>query len=413
MRDIYKILNNADPEQVVPENMEKVDLSESEQESVFQYVTSHAISGKNNGKKRWFKNTAAAIVIICCIGAVSVPVTAAIGYYINSYINENTNNNYREEVQKEAEVKTAESDGTFSTEDVKVELMEVSRVDDDYRVTCRVTFPETADLTELKEECEQVSSEGKDLILGVDAINENVLIDGDNLDEKLPFETGEANRCLGYALCLDISFEKNVMIQKIEVKFDEEFLARTGEEHTLTVCYKDFKLDDQIIKGQWSCDYDLSGDSYEQDAPVTVAMNLSGETLEGEIFTLDAYAVTPNGITLYGTEKRQSATAYEYPCSAATGRVLAWDNLGNYYLLYGHVFGYDENSDGLQQYVYNIYGGASATINADRTYLTEWDPNATQVTVALQQVIDSWDENGKYVGTEYELISEEFTIPLK
>lgn len=43
----------------------------------------------------------------------------------------------------------------------------------------------------------------------------------------------------------------------------------------------------------------------------------------------------------------------------------------------------------------------------------KWNPDATQVTVALQQVIDSWGENGKYIGTEYELISDEFTISLK
>lgn len=411
MSDIYKILNNADPERAIPEKMEKVNLSQTEQENIFRYVTSKDNPAKQNKSRYWFKNTAAAAAIICCIGVASVSVTAAINYYVNG----NTNRNYRDTVQKEAEVKTVESDGIFSAEDIKVELLEVSRVDDDYRITCRVTFPETADLTELKAECEQVSAEGNDLILGVDAIKENILIDGRSLDEKISSGAETGNFSLGYALCTHIDFEKNVMVQKIDLKFDGDYIEENGGAHMLTVRYQDFVLSDQIVKGEWNCYYEMSENSYEQDTPVTVAMNLSGETLEGDLFTLKAYAVTPNGITLYGTQKLHEPTEdeYQYPCSVATGRILAYDDLGNYYLMYPRIFDYDVNSDRVQQCVYNIYDGAFATINADREYLTEWDSDAAQITVALQQVIDSWDENGQYTGAEYELISEEFTIPLK
>ncbi len=409
MKDIYEILNSADPNRAVPEDMEKIQLSESEQESVFQYVTAHS-GPEAEGRKKWFQSTAAAaVVVICCIGAVTIPVAAAISHYMNG----NTNSNYREIIQKEAVVKEGASEGEFSAKDVKVELMEVSRVDDDYRITCRVEFPETADLTELKAECEQMSSEGRDLITCVDAINEMILVDGDDLDTELPAELGGPNRCLGLALCTDISFEGNVMLQKIELQLDENYLAWTGEEHTFTVCYRDFKLGDQVIEGEWNCDYDVSGSAYEQDMPITVAMNLSGETLEGDVYTLDAYAVTPNGITLYGTQKQHETVEYEYPCSMATARVLAWDDLGNYYLMYARFPEYNADSSEVQQCVFYIYDGVQATVLADRPYLTEWDQNASQVTIALQQVIDSWDEKGTYLGTEYELISEPFTIQLK
>jgi len=63
----------------------------------------------------------------------------------------------------------------------------------------------------------------------------------------------------------------------------------------------------------------------------------------------------------------------------------------------------------------NIYDGSNGSLDGqeNRDYKLAWDENASTVTFAMEKKTDKWDaETKEFVGADYELVSEPYTVEL-
>ena len=200
-----------------------------------------------------------------------------------------------------------------------------------------------------------------------------------------------------------------------------------------------------MIKGEWKYEYDFLASAYTNKEIVKQSMKVlegtTTATIENYSYSIDQYALTQNGVVFYGTESMvwfHSDEWYEqfsnYPHSIALVRLHITDNLGNEYLMYPSaqegafdILGLDDEnySPELEEILHNkyenqildfpcefsLYDGPAIYNEPEKHYLTEWYPDATEITIVLQQevtVANSKTDLESY----YENISEERTISL-
>ena len=97
-------------------------------------------------------------------------------------------------------------------------------------------------------------------------------------------------------------------------------------------------------------------------------------------------------------------------------RIVAWDDLGNYYLMYGRSKDYNIDDSTIPYHKrFTIYDGSNGSLDGqeNRDYKLVWDENASTVTFAMEKKTDKWDaETRKFVGADYEFVSEPYTVEL-
>ncbi|SNU08611.1 hypothetical protein SAMN06297422_11944 [Lachnospiraceae bacterium] len=174
----------------------------------------------------------------------------------------------------------------------------------------------------------------------------------------------------------------------------------------------------------------LEGNYEESDRELISVNGGSGEyTLDGiyEYMSIDSYSMGATGLQFHGTtickddwdiiNKTCEEQGIEY-CGFL--RIKAWDDLGNTYLMYMC----NEPGDGsekdtpygkapVDRFFAPLYDNAIALETFSKetgiTYSSEWADGISQITFAIEKVIDMDDADGKST-TTVELVSEPVTI---
>ena len=383
MKDIYELLNNVDEEKIISENVERVELTDMEKMQIMRNVKKQ--SRNKNRRISVFKKTAAVIALVLCIGVGGTTVGAA----VMNYFNDNTKYDYKEDVDIQ---------GTM--EGVTITVSNISRVDRDIVMDCRFDFDE--DTKALQEASAQWLSEGRNAV-GLD-IFKNTLVYFDGVEIAQAETTGGQGAGL---IIKNITFEDYAMNMQIEFMMWEDSVA--AKDHHIVIHFADLNVGDRTIEGEWEYAYDVEADNYDEEIE-RAEVNISGTDGFAETLNINQYAVTPNGLRLYGT------ATYDVD---GTLRVLAWDDLGNYYLMYKRsaVKGgmKEEMFHGVPyDVVLNLYDGVYATdpVLANRDYKTRWDPDATEITFAIEKETAVWNDEMVWIGNEYEIVSDTVTVRL-
>lgn len=431
MKDMYELLNNVEQDL---DDIERVDLSDFEKKRIFESVCKN----KKSNRRGW-KQIAAAIALICIVG-VSVPVTAS----VLARMSENTHDNYKEEVSEEllSEAATSGEEAVTTAnnklEDVKIEVLRVSRYKDEIDIVCKLTFERNID--EMMKYLDDYRKTYDDIWHS--KVFENSYVFVNDIDTRIEtFEDYSFNPLSTRSIIH--SRENNTIIQEIQVSgFDD---VDEMKDYHIILGFKDLVIGNDVIKGEWKYEYDLLAAAYTNKEIVKQSIKaLEGTTTatsENYSYSIDQYALTQNGVVFYGTMSMvwfHSDEWYEqlrnYPRSDALVRLHITDNLGNEYLMYPRIPGGayailgldDENySPELEEILHNkyenqildfpcefsLYDGSAIYNELEKHYLTEWHPDATEITIVLQQELTVWDSKTSFK-TSYEPISEECTISL-
>ncbi len=428
MKDIYELLNDVDENEVWKEDIERVDLSEIEKKRIYKKLTSH--KGPRSGKlqKSPIRKIAVAIISVICLAGVGATATAA----VYSYINGNTKEDYKEEVnivlEKEEtmavdeetvvqEDLVKESIQSFNEDQVKIQVKDVSRSGNEVRISVELNFLE--DIPSIaREKMENWISEGRGIFESLLLKNSRFYID--DVDMVYMEWDHEHNRWYSWFAYFisdlarlegnTLSFDIVTSFKSIEKVYDFHFV------------FKDFDMGNYVIEGEWVFDYTLEPDVYDEEL-VKESIYLRGTSEYGYELTLTEYAVTPNGLKLFGTNAVNAENPYMGANSNETCnlRILLEDDLGNYYLMYAGGVGDNReefvSENGLKMekgtVILNLYTGVNAEFATDRTYLLEWHPDATSVTITIEEERDIWNEDGVFDHTEYKFVSDSITIPIK
>lgn len=114
---------------------------------------------------------------------------------------------------------------------------------------------------------------------------------------------------------------------------------------------------------------------------------------------MDSYAVTPNGLKMYGEVRNVN-----YEDGLSIIRLLVKDDLGNKYLMYPRTRKDDKkDAEDVWKVEYELYRG-TATTGTD--YRMTWASGIKKLTVVFQEdASENWDD--------FSIISDEFVIDLE
>lgn len=435
MKDIYELLKDVT---VDMDEYDRIELSELEKKRVYGHIL------KNRKKSRHYLNRIAVAVIALCVVGIVVPVSAG----VLAHINGNIKSNYKEEINETLVRKTEESDQADRNgekqenqqgkdqDKVQIEVLNVGRMGRKINITCAFTLEEGAE--DFYEDCHQFELSHSNTLLAEPFRNSYFLYDG-----------GDTGKDFGPAGArgLILSHEGNIVIQKISIFEDDD--EHLKEDHQITLHFEDLVIGGKVMKGEWECVCDVKASNYADTELVTYPINVEGYAslpyeqggYERSII-LDSYALTANGIVFYGTlnqityysdehyEKRK-----EFPEQHNNLRLLLRDNLGNEYLMYGLCLESEEELDRKLdpspddfeseaaelaardqeislQMEFVLYDGPARLLEPGKNYLADWDPNATEITVVVQEIITVWDYHGGTPTDSYKNVSEEVTISL-
>ena len=417
MKNIYELLNHIDPDHFEDEETDSR-LTEDEKRQILNYISKKDVSYREK-RRSWsgFKKTAVAVCLIIGIGMCGITVGAAV-----NYINGDTKYDYHETVNAGGRIGEESSQTKAegqSLEGVDIKVTEVSRVDKEIKFQCQFTFD--GDISEMQKNMAVWYQEEGRNAYGNQFFEDTKIYVNDRLitrDTKDIAIFGES-----------VSFEGQTMNITLNVYFDNGI----EENPEIRIRFEDLNMDDRIIEGVWEYAYQAEDRDYEEElvieelAEELVATNeYAGD---GEELTIQGYAVTPNGLRLFGT---RSSWRNEADMVAAgdidrciSFRVLVWDDLGNYYLMYsrGKTLISEEEGDGYwsmkKTCEYTLYDDAFAAAQqskadtAGTVYQSSWNPDATTLTFAIQKVVSKWDENGHFQGDDCEVVTESVTVVLK
>lgn len=189
--------------------------------------------------------------------------------------------------------------------------------------------------------------------------------------------------------------------------------------------YNRILLDSEEEQEEQSCDeqkkyqdYEAKADAYEAELEWQ-DISIEAENQEEKI-TLNRYALTPNGPKIDATVEEKKGTDSIYEEDGYTKldfmRIVAWDDLGNYYLMYGRSKDYNIDDSTIPYHQrFTIYDGSNGSLDGqeNRDYKLVWDENASTVTFAMEKKTDKWDaETKEFAGADYEFVSEPYTVEL-
>ena len=454
MKNIYDLLNQAeDNEDILSEN-ERMEMTDIEKRRIYNRILldseeeqeeqscdeqkkyqdnekAQQVEGGRNIESEDHKNrqeqakkgrkakklltAAACMAVICAVGFTA-------GAAVKEYLYKNTQSDYREKLDStdsEAAadntadnviVDTADNTAENAIDGVDIRMTEVRMQEDSLTFDCTFTFD--GDISEMQKEMEQWAiTEGRNAIGDQLFDNAEVYVDGINvLDDDFNYVISQTE---AFVIGQNVSFEEN----KMHIGFLIYQLTE-GEDHTIQFCFNGLNMSDHTLEGSWKYTYEAKADAYEAELEWQ-DISIEAENQEEKI-TLNRYALTPNGPKIDATveEKKGIDSIYEEDgCTKLDFmRIVAWDDLGNYYLMYGRSKDYNIDDSTIPYHQrFTIYDGSNGSLDGqeNRDYKLVWDENASTVTFAMEKKTDKWDaETKEFVGADYEFVSEPYTVEL-
>lgn len=421
MKNIYDLLNQAeDNEDILSEN-ERMEMTDIEKRRIYNRILldseeeNRQEQAKKGRKAKKLLTAAACMAVICAVGFTA-------GAAVKEYLYKNTQSDYREKLDStdsEAAadntadnviVDTADNTAENAIDGVDIRMTEVRMQEDSLTFDCTFTFD--GDISEMQKEMEQWAiTEGRNAIGDQLFDNAEVYVDGINvLDDDFNYVISQTE---AFVIGQNVSFEEN----KMHIGFLIYQLTE-GEDHTIQFCFNGLNMSDHTLEGSWKYTYEAKADAYEAELEWQ-DISIAAEN-QGKKITLNRYALTPNGPKIDATVEEKKGTDSIYEEDGYTKldfmRIVAWDDLGNYYLMYGRSKDYNIDDSTIPYHQrFTIYDGSNGSLDGqeNRDYKLVWDENASTVTFAMEKKTDKWDaETGKFVGADYEFVSEPYTVEL-
>ena len=442
MKNIYDLLNQAeDNEDILSEN-ERMEMTDIEKRRIYNRILldseeeqeeqscneqkkyqdnekAQQVEGGRNIESEDHKNrqeqakkgrkakkllTAAAyMAVICAVGFTA-------GAAVKEYLYKNTQSDYREKLDSTDSEAAADNTAENAIDGVDIRMTEVRMQEDSLTFDCTFTFD--GDISEMQKEMEQWAiTEGRNAIGDQLFDNAEVYVDGINvLDDDFNYVISQTE---AFVIGQNVSFEEN----KMHIGFLIYQLTE-GEDHTIQFCFNGLNMSDHTLEGSWKYTYEAKADAYEAELEWQ-DISIAAEN-QGEKITLNRYALTPNGPKIDATVEEKKGTDSIYEEDGYTKldfmRIVAWDDLGNYYLMYGRSKDYNIDDSTIPYHQrFTIYDGSNGSLDGqeNRDYKLVWDENASTVTFAMEKKTDKWDaETKEFVGADYEFVSEPYTVEL-
>lgn len=421
MKNIYDLLNQAeDNEDILSEN-ERLEMTDIEKRRIYNRILldseeeNRQEQAKKGRKAKKLLTAAACMAVICAVGFTA-------GAAVKEYLYKNTQSDYREKLDStdsEAAadntadnviVDTADNTAENAIDGVDIRMTEVRMQEDSLTFDCTFTFD--GDISEMQKEMEQWAiTEGRNAIGDQLFDNAEVYVDGINvLDDDFNYVISQTE---AFVFGQNVSFDGN----KMHIGFLIYQLTE-GEDHTIQFCFNGLNMSDHTLEGSWKYTYEAKADAYEAELEWQ-DISIEAENQEEKI-TLNRYALTPNGPKIDATveEKKGSDSVYEEDGYTKLDymRIVAWDDLGNYYLMYGRSKDYNIDDSTISYHQrFTIYDGSNGSLDGqeNRDYKLVWDENASTVTFAMEKKTDKWDaETKEFAGADYEFVSEPYTVEL-
>lgn len=409
MKNIYDLLNQAeDNEDILSEN-ERMEMTDIEKRRIYNRILldseeeNRQEQAKKGRKAKKLLTAAACMAVICAVGFTA-------GAAVKEYLYKNTQSDYREKLDSTDSEAAADNTAENAIDGVDIRMTEVRMQEDSLTFDCTFTFD--GDISEMQKEMEQWAiTEGRNAIGDQLFDNAEVYVDGINvLDDDFNYVISQTE---AFVIGQNVSFEEN----KMHIGFLIYQLTE-GEDHTIQFCFNGLNMSDHTLEGSWKYTYEAKADAYEAELEWQ-DISIEAENQEEKI-TLNRYALTPNGPKIDATveEKKGSDSVYEEDGYTKLDfmRIVAWDDLGNYYLMYGRSKDYNIDDSTIPYHQrFTIYDGSNGSLDGqeNRDYKLVWDENASTVTFAMEKKTDKWDaETRKFVGADYEFVSEPYTVEL-
>lgn len=442
MKNIYDLLNQAeDNEDILSEN-ERMEMTDIEKRRIYNRILldseeeqeeqscdeqkkyqdnekAQQVEGGRNIESEDHKNrqeqvkkgrkakklltAAACMAVICAVGFTA-------GAAVKEYLYKNTQSDYREKLDSTDSEAAADNTAENAIDGVDIRMTEVRMQEDSLTFDCTFTFD--GDISEMQKEMEQWAiTEGRNAIGDQLFDNAEVYVDGINvLDDDFNYVISQTE---AFVIGQNVSFEEN----KMHIGFLIYQLTE-GEDHTIQFCFNGLNMSDHTLEGSWKYTYEAKADAYEAELEWQ-DISIAAEN-QGEKITLNRYALTLNGPKIDATVEEKKGTDSIYEEDGYTKldftRIVAWDDLGNYYLMYGRSKDYNIDDSTIPYHQrFTIYDGSNGSLDGqeNRDYKLVWDENASTVTFAMEKKTDKWDaETGKFVGADYEFVSEPYTVEL-
>ena len=442
MKNIYDLLNQAeDNEDILSEN-ERLEMSDIEKRRVYNRILlsseeeqkeqscdeqkksqdnekAQQVEGGRNIESEDHKNrqeqakkgrkakklltAAACMAVICAVGFTA-------GAAVKEYLYKNTQSDYREKLDSTDSEAAADNTAENAIDGVDIRMTEVRMQEDSLTFDCTFTFD--GDISEMQKEMEQWAiTEGRNAIGDQLFDNAEVYVDGINvLDDDFNYVISQTE---AFVFGQNVSFDGN----KMHIGFLIYQLTE-GEDHTIQFCFNGLNMSDHTLEGSWKYTYEAKADAYEEELEWQ-DISIEAENQEEKI-TLNRYALTPNGPKIDATveEKKGIDSVYEEDGYTKLDymRIVAWDDLGNYYLMYGRSKDYNIDDSTIPYHQrFTIYDGSNGSLDGqeNRDYKLVWDENASTVTFAMEKKTDKWDaETKEFAGADYEFVSEPYTVEL-
>lgn len=442
MKNIYDLLNQAeDNEDILSEN-ERMEMTDIEKRRIYNRILldseeeqeeqscdeqkkyqdnekAQQVEGGRNIESEDHKNrqeqakkgrkaqklltAAACMAVICAVGFTA-------GAAVKKYLYKNTQSDYREKLDSTDSEAAVDNTAENAIDGVDIRMTEVRMQEDSLTFDCTFTFD--GDISEMQKEMEQWAiTEGRNAIGDQLFDNAEVYVDGINvLDDDFNYVISQTE---AFVIGQNVSFEEN----KMHIGFLIYQLTE-GEDHTIQFCFNGLNMSDHTLEGSWKYTYEAKADAYEAELEWQ-DISIEAENQEEKI-TLNRYALTPNGPKIDATveEKKGIDSIYEEDgCTKLDFmRIVAWDDLGNYYLMYGRSKDYNIDDSTIPYHQrFTIYDGSNGSLDGqeNRDYKLVWDENASTVTFAMEKKTDKWDaETKEFAGADYEFVSEPYTVEL-
>lgn len=442
MKNIYDLLNQAeDNEDILSEN-ERMEMTDIEKRRIYNRILldseeeqeeqscdeqkkyqdnekAQQVEGGRNIESEDHKNrqeqakkgrkakklltAAACMAVICAVGFTA-------GAAVKEYLYKNTQSDYREKLDSTDSEAAADNTAENAIDGVDIRMTEVRMQEDSLTFDCTFTFD--GDISEMQKEMEQWAiTEGRNAIGDQLFDNAEVYVDGINvLDDDFNYVISQTE---AFVIGQNVSFDGN----KMHIGFLIYQLTE-GEDHTVRFRFNGLNMGDHALEGSWEYTYEAKADAYEAELEWQ-DISIAAEN-QGEKITLNRYALTPNGPKIDATVEEKKGTDSIYEEDGYTKldfmRIVAWDDLGNYYLMYGRSKDYNIDDSTIPYHQrFTIYDGSNGSLDGqeNRDYKLVWDENASTVTFAMEKKTDKWDaETRKFVGADYEFVSEPYTVEL-
>ena len=409
MKNIYDLLNQAeDNEDILSEN-ERMEMTDIEKRRIYNRILldseeeNRQEQAKKGRKAKKLLTAAACMAVICAVGFTA-------GAAVKEYLYKNTQSDYREKLDSTDSEAAADNTAENAIDGVDIRMTEVRMQEDSLTFDCTFTFD--GDISEMQKEMEQWAiTEGRNAIGDQLFDNAEVYVDGINvLDDDFNYVISQTE---AFVIGQNVSFDGN----KMQIGFLIYQLTE-GEDHTIQFCFNGPNMSDHTLEGSWKYTYEAKADAYEAELEWQ-DISIAAEN-QGEKITLNRYALTPNGPKIDATVEEKKGTDSIYEEDGYTKldfmRIVAWDDLGNYYLMYGRSKDYNIDDSTIPYHQrFTIYDGSNGSLDGqeNRDYKLVWDENASTVTFAMEKKTDKWDaETRKFVGADYEFVSEPYTVEL-